>query len=317
MKFSDSFETILVLTVTIFLMFYRVFLASDEEIRSRLRISTELSRIDYFAHFISPNTTKILSTPKNICPNQATEIDIVCYVIVKNDDFHSREAIRNTWANRKKFPFVNTFFVVGISRNESLDKLVVNENEKFGDLLISDFVDSYRNLSYKSITAWKWMSESCQKAKLYVKANAGLLVNFNSIRASLKQNSFQSNSFFCQVMAEQRVDREKSSLYYTPYSEYSNNFYPKYCKNQGTIISNDLVSKLYQGSNKNKNFWLDDINTGIIASHLKISYQFSNGRHIVFKLFEKSKRSFDKFFFVYGLEGSKDLYELWKRIERS
>lgn len=307
---------ILALSATFILIFHRVFIATDEEIRARLRISIDLDRLDFSEPLIAPKNINFLSTPKNVCPNQAEEYDIVCYVIVRHDDFQARQVIRNTWADKKKFSYVNIFFVLGVSQNDSLNKQIMDENEKFGDILIGDFLDKFRNLSLKSIVAWKWMSESCQKAKLFVKANNDMLVNFQSIRNSIKQNFFKNNTFFCRVISDQKVDRERSSLFYTKYSEYSNSIYPKYCQNHGAIISNDLISKLYSESNKIRNFWIEEINMGILADRLKASYQNAIDKQINSKLFEEEKKKFDDYFFVYGFEGSKNLYESWLKFTK-
>ena len=41
--------------------------------------------------------------------------------------------------------------MLGLSNNQSLNKLVLTENQIHTDLIQSNFIDSYQNLSYKSI----------------------------------------------------------------------------------------------------------------------------------------------------------------------
>lgn len=314
MKFYEPYIKIFFLCCALFFVFHRVFVATDEQIRLRLRIGLQLEdQVDTIGP-TSPNKIGILSFPKSACANQTKEIDIVCYVIVRNDDFQVREAIRDTWGDKKKISFANVIFVIGKSHDKSFNKKIMDENEKFGDLLIIDLLDTFKNLSFKSILAWKWMSENCQDTKVYIKASPYILVNFESIRKSLKINMFQNKSIFCRVVFGEKVDRIKSSLYYTSYRDYPRDFYPKYCQNQGTIISKDLLAKFYEKSKENKNVRLDDINMGIIADSLKASYQNSDGKHLNFKFFKPNKKNFDNYFFIYGLKDARNIKDSWRNI---
>lgn len=315
MKFSKSYITILAIFFSFFLIIHRVFISTDEQLRSRLRIGFQLDQIDFIKYpSISPNKIEILSFPKSACSNQAKYIDIVCYVIVRNDDFQVREAIRKTWGNKRKFSFANVIFVIGKSQNKSFNKKIMDENEKFHDLLTIDLLDTFKNISFKSILAWKWMSENCQNARIFIKANPNVMVNFESIKNFLIKNKFLEKSIFCRTVSGQKVDRAKSSLYYMSYSDFSKDFYPKYCQNQGAIISKDLISKFYEKSIENRNLWVNDINIGLIAQSLKASYQISVDKHLNFMFFDSKKKSFNNYFFIYGIKDTQNLIDSWRKI---
>ncbi|XP_070184250.1 beta-1,3-galactosyltransferase 4-like [Littorina saxatilis] len=109
-----------------------------------------------------------------------------------------REAIRRTWASPAyphflKWPMgvnftekVKLVFVFG--RNESLhnskdttlytttttnnnNTLLMAEQQKYGDIVQYDFMDTYRNLTLKMMTAFHWMVNYCSKATFVLKAD--------------------------------------------------------------------------------------------------------------------------------------------------
>jgi hypothetical protein len=106
----------------------------------------------------------------NLCTNDSgSDLDLFIHLWTRITDLKLRQAIRSTYANRSLFPTLNVGFIVGASLNESLNSIIYLENEKYGDIIQGDFIDTYRNLSFKSLTAWRWIIYNCQKAKYFLK----------------------------------------------------------------------------------------------------------------------------------------------------
>jgi hypothetical protein len=49
--------------------------------------------------------------------------------------------------------------------------LLGDENSRYGDVLYADFVDSYRNLTYKSLTSLYWAASKCPRASFVMKVD--------------------------------------------------------------------------------------------------------------------------------------------------
>ena len=63
-------------------------------------------------------------------------------------------------------------FFLGVdieSRNKKIQRPVLNEQNKFGDLVVEDFIDSYVNLTLKSLFILKWAKDYCPQAKFVAK----------------------------------------------------------------------------------------------------------------------------------------------------
>lgn len=65
--------------------------------------------------------------------------------------------MRSTWLNRRyleeEFTLkVKTVFITGITNNSAVQKHVEYEQELYGDIVQSNFIDSYQNNTYKAIS---------------------------------------------------------------------------------------------------------------------------------------------------------------------
>ena len=54
-------------------------------------------------------------------------------------------------------------FLVGKSGSEDVDKMLEEENDKEGDILQADFIDSYRSLPFKIIKGYIWINRCTAK----------------------------------------------------------------------------------------------------------------------------------------------------------
>ena len=116
---------------------------------------------------LNPELEQYLTTvlnPIDLCL-KTTNRSIFVYAVVQVNDFSKRNVIRKTWANRENFPTVKVAFIVGLSLNSKINELVQQEQQNFNDIIQGNFLDSYRNLSYKILTVWKWSINHCSNVK--------------------------------------------------------------------------------------------------------------------------------------------------------
>ena len=59
----------------------------------------------------------------------------------------------------------------GSTPDGKLQEAIDEENVSHHDIIQGDFLDSYRNLSYKNIMGKLWVSEFCQAAQLVIKTD--------------------------------------------------------------------------------------------------------------------------------------------------
>ena len=76
-------------------------------------------------------------------------------------NFKKRNVIRETWG--KETSFVTTLFLIGWSEEYQME--LEKEDMKYGDLIQGNFVDAYRNMTYKHVMALKWATYHCASKK--------------------------------------------------------------------------------------------------------------------------------------------------------
>ncbi len=126
-----------------------------------------------------PTKVGIVSDPWSLCTHDyGSNLDLFVYLWTRPSWFQLRRVVRRTWANRTLFPRMNVAFVLGLTMNSSVDSRVEKENQKYGDILLGDFLDTYRNLSFKSLIAWRWIKYNCMKASYFLKMDVSLELIF-------------------------------------------------------------------------------------------------------------------------------------------
>jgi len=236
--------------------------------------------------------------PTNLCKFKTKFIFI--YIFTSVESFAKRQLIRDTWANKSLNLFnFNLVFIIGNTNNlnKTIDKLLHLEQYKYNDLIQGNFIDSNRNLSYKSLIAWKWIKYNCNHASYILKLEDDVFLNIFKLKQILNNNNniFKStnNSFICTV--HPRSDKH----------------YPPYCLGNGLIITTDIISKLYLKAFEIKLFWIDDVYVGILGKYINVQIENIEG------LCSNDRNKSNDILFISGAETAENVNEIWNLINNS
>ncbi len=268
---------------------------------------------------------KINMQPIGLCNFKTKFIFIYVFTSVKS--FAKRQLIRETWANKSLLDF-NLVFIIGkyLKENATITKLLEIEQNKYNDLVQGNFIDSYRNLSYKSLVAWKWIKNNCDQASFVLKLDDDILLNTFKLKNILDTNFFHdsmSNSFICRTFYRAGVIRSENSKWFANYSEYNLNLYnnvtksdseyPTYCVGVAVILTTDIISRLYMKALEIKMFWIDDVYVGILGNY--INAQFKNIDN--FYLYSGDLSKLNENLFIYGADSNENTYKIWSLIKNN
>ena len=135
----------------------------------------------------NPHPFKYSLVTKTVCKDK--DIFLIVYVHTAPSHYKRRMVIRETWGNPKFYSdvTVRAVFVMG----KTFDKPEVQssleyESEQYGDIIQEDFLDSYKNLTYKGIGALKWITNYCSHAKFVLKTDDDIFVNTFTLLRHLK-----------------------------------------------------------------------------------------------------------------------------------
>ena len=183
-----------------------------------------------------------------------------------------RQALRDTWLtySRNNTANVRYIFLFGNVNNSTLQDAIIAESNTFHDILQENFIDSYENLTYKTIMGFKWAVTNCRSAKFIMKTDDDMYVNVPEVvklaraNARLLQTTVIGN---CSLRA--KPNRDTESRWYVSRDSYPGQYYPGgYCSGTGYVTSMKVVSEIYKISPHVPYFHLEDVYTSFCVRRL-------------------------------------------------
>ena len=106
---------------------------------------------------------------------------------------------------------------------------VEEESQRYGDIIVEDFMDTYNNLRLKTIFILKWVHLNCPKLKFIMKVDDDVFVNVPNLQNTLVHSRYSTNlimgSLICDATPNQRI----SSKHCTPHYMYNEKYISKSC----------------------------------------------------------------------------------------
>ncbi|XP_059614862.1 beta-1,3-galactosyltransferase 5 [Phlebotomus argentipes] len=185
-------------------------------------------------------------------------------------NWRKRNLIRRTWG--RDDARARLLFLLGTvaSADDQLD--LVEENQEYGDLIQGNFIDAYRNMTYKHAMALKWFTYSCPEAHFLLKTDDDVFVNSPTMFDFLENGVDRRRLVACYEVSGARVKRSFRSKWRVSTKEYPGKYYPAYCPGFSIIYSPDAVVMLYREAQRSPYFWIDDVHvTGTLVQRTNMT----------------------------------------------
>ncbi|KAJ6644154.1 UDP-GalNAc:beta-1,3-N-acetylgalactosaminyltransferase 1, partial [Pseudolycoriella hygida] len=206
--------------------------------------------------------TRIIFMNESFCASDNNgQKTAVIFVLSARKNFESRNTIRQTYGSVKSANNVTILGVVfmlgnsiekGTEAYETTGKLHA-EMAEFGDMVMGDFVDSYRNLTRKTIMAYDWLSTYCREAQIVVKTDDDILVNVFALTKALSTLVLvddESAKIYGPVHYKEGTVKDPTSLYYAAPIDTPGGVFPKHVAGMGYVTSMDVVDRISKGISK-------------------------------------------------------------------
>ncbi|XP_033737074.1 beta-1,3-galactosyltransferase 1-like [Pecten maximus] len=195
--------------------------------------------------------------------------------IVKSSPHHfsQREIIRDTWADRKRFPWARTIFSFGIPNKNNVTLADLHEESvRHQDIFLVSYLDSYLNLTLKTMSGLKWAVSNCHRAMHVVSVDDDVYVAPDLLLSFLDNlPRWKAETLFSgHRLTGTKPIRVSSSKWYTPKTEYPFKNYPPYIFGGFVIMSMSTVRNFTIAAMYTKLFKFEDVYLGILASKLGI-----------------------------------------------
>ncbi|XP_054279363.1 beta-1,3-galactosyltransferase 1-like [Macrosteles quadrilineatus] len=205
--------------------------------------------------YVLPENVTTAINVNNLCPSDLFLLVIVCSAPA---NFEQRSAIRDTWASLAE-DSARVAFLLGESDNSTLQAKVVEESGIYDDIIQEGFVDSYNNLTIKSVMMLKWVQQHCSSARFLMKSDDDIYLNLPALSEALQPVAKRKNILIGSLICKAKPIQDSTNKWYTPQYIFNEPYFPNYLSGTGYVMSQDVVSKLYKAALSTPIIHLEDV----------------------------------------------------------
>lgn len=213
-----------------------------------------------------------LISPRKVC-EEGKEVEFVNLITSVPGNIAARMAIRETWGryHENQKGKIRIVFLFGAGWSEEMNKILLWENEKYGDILQDDFKDGYYNLAYKVLMGYKWVQEDCTNAKFVMRAADDAYIHVPRVLELLKNNGDTENFQKHQVglcFEAFKPYRYYDYKGYLSYIEYPKEHFPPYALGTNFLTSQKLTQEILKASENVPFLCIEDAYIGLVLNKM-------------------------------------------------
>uniref|UniRef100_A0A183CVE2 Hexosyltransferase n=1 Tax=Gongylonema pulchrum TaxID=637853 RepID=A0A183CVE2_9BILA len=212
----------------------------------------ELFRCSRAETLFSNNVNQWIMVDREFCIKKYPDLLLLIVAITSVHETHYRRTIRQTWGKPALYKNFKTavIFPIGRTNNVTLLRSIKKEQKQFGDLIQQNFMDTYQNLTYKTLEWLQFVDEFCPTAQFVLKIDTDMTFNYFKLVWPVSEE------------------------------EYSSDHYPSYCSGMYYVFTTDLVRPLLQQAPFCTFFWvlfslqIEDVHvTGHLGAMVGANYE--------------------------------------------
>ena len=178
---------------------------------------------------INPHNFEYILNPGFKICGQGQNVTLLAMIPILPHNFLNLIIIRTTWSNRHVSPHLRHVFIIGNTNNKTINEKLSQEYDQYEDIVQEDFLDTYKNLTIKTMSAIKWASKYCFNTKYVLKIDDDMIINSPRLINYLEKNENNSlptnNTFLCNPLWKSEVIRDNTSKFYMSKEAFANDSY--------------------------------------------------------------------------------------------
>lgn len=201
--------------------------------------------------------------------------------------------------------------MLGSTSNATLNKRIEKEEYIYADIIRGRFIDTYDNLTLKTISMLEWVDNYCPKADFVLKTDDDMYINVDRLLAFIEKHSPTQRAIFGRLAKKWKPIRNKKSKYYISPQQYKPAVFPDFTTGPAYLFPAALAKELYTAALNHTYFKLEDVFvTGIVADGLKI--RRIHAPEFLNKRVSLTPCSVQKGISIHMVKGTEQ-YDLWKK----
>ena len=208
----------------------------------------------------------LLRNPVGVCP---VETKLMIFCIVKTDGVVERNTVRETWGrnclissqNKASSP-CKIVFVVGQQMGVDLTE----EQKQHGDIIQFDFLDTYHNLTLKSVSMLKYFDQYCSHVPYLLKTDSDSYVIVERVLAVVYRKKPRMTIIGSNHYGDNYAYRK--GTWAVPEELYPEKYFPIYAHGPCYMITADLVAGILSELFRTTGWWA--IEDAFITGYLRV-----------------------------------------------
>lgn len=230
-------------------------------------------------HVAYPGDYRFIMDDTAVC--RVSRPFVVLMVPVAPHQVDKRNVIRSSWGRRAEVNgrLLRTLFFLGVAKGggggaeaEQLQEKLRQENEEHHDLIQSNFVDSYHNLTIKTMMMIEWLTAHCSAAATYaVKIDSDVFLHVPNLLSLLEDLRTPRVGYLSGlVWWHSPVIRSPGNRFFMPRWVIPEDEYPPYPLGMIYILSLDLPRQLLMASQHVWPIHIEDAYLGLCLRRLRL-----------------------------------------------
>lgn len=246
------------------------------------------------------------------CPNFGKEMDLVIIIMSAPTHLEARMAIRQTWGHFGQRSDISILFMLGATMDSKVETILRKEQKTYNDVIRGKFLDSYSNLTLKTISTLEWVDNYCSKVKFLLKTDDDMFINVPRLQAFAIKHARDKNVIFGRLAKKWKPIRNKKSKYFVSQAQFKHAVFPDFTTGPAYLLSSDIVRKLYDAALDQTYLKLEDVFvTGIVADKLGIKRTHAN--EFLNKKISYSACNVQRGISIHMVKYSEQ-FDLWKKL---
>ncbi|XP_012521840.1 beta-1,3-galactosyltransferase 5 [Monomorium pharaonis] len=246
------------------------------------------------------------------CPHLGKDMDLVVIVMSAPTHLEARTAIRQTWGHFGQRRDISILFMLGATRDPRVEAILHKEQNMYNDVIRGRFLDSYANLTLKTISTLEWVDAYCPKVKYLLKTDDDMFINVPRLLAFVYKHAKDRNVIFGRLARKWKPIRNRKSKYYVSQAQFQQSVFPDFTTGPAYLLSSDTVRRLYDAALDQTYLKLEDVfTTGIVAHRLGIRRSHAN--EFLNKRIQYTACNIQRGISIHMVKYSEQ-FDLWKKL---
>ncbi|XP_072756340.1 beta-1,3-galactosyltransferase 5 [Anoplolepis gracilipes] len=246
------------------------------------------------------------------CPNLGKEMELVVIVMSAPTHLDARTAVRQTWGHFGQRRDMSVLFMLGTTLDSRVETVLRKEQNMYNDVIRGRFLDSYSNLTLKTISTLEWVDTYCSKVKYLLKTDDDMFINVPRLLAFINKHAKDRNVIFGRLARKWKPIRNRKSKYYVSQAQFQQPIFPDFTTGPAYLLSSDTVRRLYDAALDQTYLKLEDVFTTGIVAH-KLGIKRSHANEFLNKRIQYTACNIQRGISIHMVKYSEQ-FDLWKKL---